>query len=306
MTTHSQDLYRDYAARHALPLYLQPTWLDAVCGEEAWHAIVTQDSSGRVTGLLPWQKSRRLGLPVIQPPRLTQYSCVHLHYPEQQPFKLHSKYAFTKRVIAEITAQLPRTVMTKWTLHPNQNTNLYWHWHGYRESVLYTYRLAPQAIQSIRQNYKNTVRTDLQKAAQQVAVRECYDPQVLYQLVLLVFRRKGMHTPYSRDLITRVYERLRQMQACTILVAYDLATNEPHSGLLFATDATEMHCILTGQDEQYKSSCSLFLLYDHMIELAAQTNKTLDFNGSMQPGIEHFFRSFGAVSTPYSVLRKWF
>lgn len=306
MTTYSQDLYRAYASRHALPLYLQPAWLDVVCGDQAWHAAVALDASGEVTGLLPWQKSRRFGLPIIQPPRLTQYSGLHLHYPEQEHFKLQSRYAFTKKVIGQLTAQLPRVAMTKWALHPSHRENLYWHWQGYRESVLYTYRLAPQAMQLTRQNYKNTVRTNLLKAAQQVDIRECHDPQVLHHLVSLVFKRKGMLNPYPLDLVTRVYERLRQMHASTILVAYDLATNAPHSALLLATDATEMHCILTGQDEQYKSSCSLFLLYDHMIELATLSGKTLDLNGSMQPGIEHFFRSFGAVSTPYSLLRKWF
>jgi hypothetical protein len=305
MQSHSQDIYRSYASSKSLPLFMQPQWLDAVCGDQDWYASVALDASGDITGLLPWVRTWRYGFSVIQPPLLTQYLGVHFHYPKQKHFKLTSVYAFEKKVIGDLAAQLPRVAMTKIVMPPTMRNNLSWQWLGYKESVQYTYRIPTGPdIASLRSAYKNTVRTNMIKAQEHVVIRESEDPDLLFDLLNSVFRRKLLPNPYTRSYIRNMFFRLRQMQAGTLLVAYDIATDAPHSALLLASDATEMHGVLTGQDAQYKNSCSLFLLYDRMIELAQKEGKILDMNGSMQPSIEHFFRSFGGECTPYAVLRK--
>jgi Acetyltransferase (GNAT) domain len=299
-----QHLYRSFAETHILPLYLQPDWLDAVC-PNGWSAAITTDAGGDVTGLLPYARTRRYGLPTIVPPRLTQYNAPWLQYPDQQGFKTASRYAFQKKVIAELVAQLPKTAFSKFVLPPQQRDNLAWHWQGYKEKVLYTYQMLPQDINQIRRDYKNTVRTNLIKAQQRVAILQSDNPQVLSDLVAKVFRRKNASNPYPQALILEVFGRLRQIEQCTLLVAHDLDSQQPHAALLLAWDDQYVHGVLTGQDERFKDSCAPFLLYDHAIEFAQKQGKTLDLEGSMQPNIEHFFRSFGAVQTPYSVMRKY-
>jgi hypothetical protein len=231
---------------------------------------------------------------------------VHFHYPEQKHFKQTSVYAFEKKVIGDLAAQLPKVAMTKLVMPPTIRNNLSWQWLGYKELVQYTYRIQPSPdMATTRSGYKNTVRTNIIKAQERVVIRESDDPDILFDLLKNVFQRKLLPNPYTRTYIRNMFFRLRQMRTATLLVAYDIVTDAPHSALLLASDATEMHGLLTGQDAQYKSSCSLFLLYDHMIELAHKQAKTLDFDGSMQPSIEHFFRSFGGECVPYAVLRKF-
>jgi hypothetical protein len=45
-------------------------------------------------------------------------------------------------------------------------------------------------------------------------------------------------------------------------------------------------------------------LFEAIKKLRNQGYRILDLEGSMQPGIEQFFRSFGAEMTPYYRIRK--
>ena len=56
----------------------------------------------------------------------------------------------------------------------------------------------------------------------------------------------------------------------------------------------------TGKENQVAS-----LLLNNIIETHANTNKTLDFEGSMTPSIASFFKSFGASPEAYFLFKKW-
>jgi len=57
----------------------------------------------------------------------------------------------------------------------------------------------------------------------------------------------------------------------------------------------------TGKEKQVAS-----LLLNNIIETHANTNKNLDFEGSMTPSIASFFKSFGASLEAYILFKKWF
>jgi hypothetical protein len=300
-----QNLYRSFAQKHDLPLHLQPQWLDAISGDAGWGACVVTDGSGDLMGLMPYFVESKLGFKMITMPTGNQYSGPFFFYPPQELFKEVTKAAFEKRVISEIVAQLPKTISTKIVLRPEIKNNLPWHWLGYKEKVQYTYRMPIGSDMSqVRANYKRSVRTDLNKARQQSSVKVLNDPQLLYDFAMSVFRKKGVPIPYPHNHVHRIMERLEPMGQAKILVATDLATDEPYSAMLVANDNHQNHLILNGQSNNAKGACSIYLLFDHMIELSMQEGRILDLEGSMDATIEHFLRSFGGQLTPYSVITK--
>jgi hypothetical protein len=67
-------------------------------------------------------------------------------------------------------------------------------------------------------------------------------------------------------------------------------------------DGNEAHYLFGGTKEG--GGGPGFLLFEAIKKLRNQGYRILDLEGSMQPGIEQFFRSFGAEMTPYYRIRK--
>ncbi len=52
-------------------------------------------------------------------------------------------------------------------------------------------------------------------------------------------------------------------------------------------------------NKEGKEQRAMFFLIDHFLEASAGTNLTLDFEGSMLPGVARFFEGFGAIPETY-------
>jgi hypothetical protein len=57
-------------------------------------------------------------------------------------------------------------------------------------------------------------------------------------------------------------------------------------------------------DERYNDSGAMSLLFWNAIKLASEKGLAFNFEGSMIPGVERFFRSFGGGLTPVFYISK--
>lgn len=300
-----QNLYRDFAGKHALPLHLQPQWLDAVCGDVGWGACVVTGKNGSVQSVMPYYLKKKLGMDWITLPPYTQYGGPFFQYPETHGMKNSSLLGFEMEMIGQLQKQLPDSRFFKISMRPNQKYHLPWQWLGYTESVQYTYLFpSDMCMHDVRMSYKNKLRVNLAKAKESVEVRVINDAELLYDLMGYVFKKRNKKNPYPKQQLQNLYANLAPLGQAQILAAFELKTNQPVAATLIAQDQNQMHCIISGQNNQYKDARAMNLLFDTMIEQALNQGKTLDLEGSMIPNIEHFFRSLGGVLTPYSVISK--
>jgi lipid II:glycine glycyltransferase (peptidoglycan interpeptide bridge formation enzyme) len=65
-----------------------------------------------------------------------------------------------------------------------------------------------------------------------------------------------------------------------------------------------MYYLFGGMDEAYGDSGAKSLLFWKAINMASEKNLTFNFEGSMIPGVERFFRSFGGELTPVYYIYK--
>jgi len=65
-----------------------------------------------------------------------------------------------------------------------------------------------------------------------------------------------------------------------------------------------MYYLMQGSDPALRSSGAALLTQWHAIQYAAGVTAVYDFEGSILEGIEHVFRSFGAVQRPYFTIFK--
>lgn len=296
-----ESTYRDFCNKHYLPIYWQPWWLDVVCANGRWRSALASDAGGQIIGVQPWYMLRRKGVRMVQQPPFTSYGGPWLQYPHNPDFKRASRYAYEKKVMGELIAQLPKPVLFRQQFHPWVANHLPFFWSGFRQTTRYTYRFETVSEPALMyQNFKNTLRTDLEKATAAVYCKRAdAEPGLIFGLHRQSFSRKGMTAPYSETMFLELHKALsiREQSACWL--AFDQKDDTPHAGLYLIFDDRQASVLLTGLRSELRQSSALSLLFWEALQFCAARNMAFDFEGSMDAGIEHAFRSFGAMLTPY-------
>lgn len=292
--------YADFCSAAAAPPHLQPWWLNAVYGPGQWQVALARDAGGAVTGALPWRLTRRWGVvPVVQNPPFTAYAGPWLRHPDNPDLKQPARYAFEKQAFEQLIAQLPRRTFFRHTFHPEITNALPFQWAGFRQTVRYTYLLDCRPTpDTLLDGFKRTLRTDLKKAERLTAPQICTDPAPLFQLYGQSLGRSGL-SPASKTAFFDLFSALHEHHSGRAWLALDRQTGAPHAGLLLAFDHQHAYAVVSGADPTHKASCAVYLLFWEAILFCHQRGLTLDFEGSIQPTIEHTLRAFGGTLTPY-------
>jgi hypothetical protein len=297
--------YERFCHENKVPLYHQPWWLDAVCGPEAWQALVASADDGRVLGMMPVAIRRRYGLRVIQPPPLTCYGGPRLADVVLENKKPAQQYGIEKQLVTQLIHQLPRVFFTAIQLAPDWTNWLPFYWENFRQTTRYTYFLPPAAnMEQATANFKNTVRTDLKKAAKLAfCVRDDDAAATIFELNRLSLRRNGLHPACTQAFFLRLHAALRQRNQVACWLALDTNTRQPVAGLYLILEPHRAGVLLTGLHPAFRHTCATYLLYQAAISFCIERGLVLDLEGSMQRGLEHLFRALGAIQMPY--LRVW-
>ena len=297
----SKALYSEFCRSEYVPLQLQPWWLDAVCDADRWSAVLSYDKGGRITGALPYFLTRRWGLSAIHVPPFTAYAGPWLAYPDNPDFKKNSRYGFEHRVMAELIAQLPRVAFFQQNFWPEIQNWLPFYWAGFHQTTRYTYLLPGTGYpEELYRNLKNKLRTDLRTAETETEVVRESDTDLLFWLNQLSFNRKGLRQPYRRAPFENLHAALTERKQSECFFARDRASGAPHAALYLAYDTRQASLLLSGFDPALgRRSRALHGLYWQAIRFCAERGLSLDFEGSMEPGIERALRAFGGQLTPY-------
>ena len=294
-------LYLQFCQSTYIPLHLQPWWLDAVCTPDRWDVVLVKDGGGTVIAAMPYFRKRRWGLWVVQQAPLTTYAGPWIRYPEEPNFKLQSRYSFEKKVFAQLIAQLPRTAFFLQNFRPEIENWLPFYWDGFQQTTRYTYIFDNTAnVDDITAGMKNTLRSDLKKAAKAaIGIQEDDAAEIVFQLNALSMQRKNLQPSFDYTIFQRLHNTLAEHGQMACFIARDRVSGEPHAGLYLTCDAKQAYVLLTGIQPKHKGTCAVYSLFMEAIKWCGERGLSLDFEGSMQPEIEHIFRSFGARQQAY-------
>jgi len=296
-----RQTYIEHCQHHYVPLHLQPWWLEAVCTDGAWDVALATQGHGRVTGVMPYYQTRRFGLPVILPAPFAPYGGPWLHYPSDVDFRQSSRYSFEQKTMTALIQQLPSAAFFLQNFHPDVTNCLPFHHAGYRQTVRYTFVFEKIEDENrVFQQFKNPLRLKLQKADRATEVlRDDAAAALVLHLHALSFQRKNLRKPRHTAAFLSLDHRLRERGQSAVFIARDRNNGSPHAGLYLSFDERRASTFLAGFDPAYGAHCALYGLYRAAICFCAERGLGLDFEGSMDAGIEPVFRSFGGRLTPY-------
>ena len=262
-------------------VYAFSWYLDEV--SDHWSVLVWNDYE--VVMPLPWKK--KWGIQYVYQPFFTQQLGVFssIEMPEK---RLRKFYKSIPRRFVKTYLQVPqssRFQSSKFTLRDNYELQL------------------NKSYELLRKNFSKGRKSAISFAKRQQVICERATIQDLIQM------SKSHYTLNGFD--NRAYALLEKLTAILLKkrigeVRGVYLKNELIGGALFVKSGSYLIYLFSAVNEKGKQNEATSFLLNNIIEKHANTAIRLDFEGSMIPGVAHFFRSFGALNKPYSVYKKNF
>jgi hypothetical protein len=278
-------------------IYCHTWWLEATA--PGCYRILTVEKDNQIHAAWPLVWSHPKDHRLARMPMLTQKLGILFSASEA---KYAERLSREHRLTDELLAQVPPGTRVSQRFHESFASWLPFFWQGFQQTTRYTYMLEDLSdMKAVWDGMRNTMRTEIRKGQKRgYRVRETEDVEYFYQTNVKTFVRKGIaKAPYSLDLVRRIDEACIKNAGRRMFVA-EGPDGRAHASSYLVYDHDTAIYLLGGVDEEAAGSGSKALTDWEMIQFAATVSKRFDFEGSMLPTVEPYFRGFGARQVPAS------
>lgn len=282
--------YRAFcAAQPGMPVFFQDWYLDAVCENGFWDAVLLKGDSGEVEAVWPYFVKRKWGFRYITMPHFVKY---------MGPWAVAADGGTDW--ICALEEGLPKVDAFKQNFHYTIGGLGDLGKKGYTQQLQHTFLLDITDLDTVFRGINRNMRRNILKAQRVVKVRADNDPERFFPVSTWAFQRKGLATPYSRGLFMSHEAALAEKGQRQIFFATD-TQGRIHSAAYLIWDRHAAYYHLSGDDPVLRRSGSGFLLIWEAVRYAREVLglSVFDFEGSMLPEVAAIRRQFGATQTRY-------
>jgi ubiquinone/menaquinone biosynthesis C-methylase UbiE len=280
-------------------LFDQRWWLEAVAPGQ-WGEVVLEGDGGP-PARWPYVIRRRLGVTSLTHPRLTPTLGPCIVPP---PGDYTKALAHEHHTLRELVDSLPRFDLFRQAFHPSMTNWMPLYWSDFQATVRYTYRLEDLAdLDRVWSGFRPSLRREVRRAERKVTVRTDLGLDAFLDVNERSFRRQNLPLPYSRELVERLDAACAARDARRMFFAVD-GQDRIHAAVYVVWDDDSAYYLMGGGDPELRSSGGGNLLVWEAVRFCSGVTRCFDFEGSMIPSLEWFFRSFGARQVPYLLVTK--
>jgi Acetyltransferase (GNAT) domain len=261
-------------------VYAHSWYLDIVC--PGWDALVEDD----YISVFPLTHDRKFGISYLYQPYFTQklglFTSNHLTESLVHDFlnSIPGKFRFAEIHLNSMNKVDP--IVHRVSVRVNLELDL-----------INTY-------ENIRKKYDHNVKRNLKKAFDSsITIRRKVEPDELITLFSENYGKK------EKKLKFRHYEVLRKLMIYCLkkrsgmMMGACLPYGKLCAAVFFLLDQSRIIFHFAASDSQARESGAMFLLIDSFIRDHAGQALTLDFEGSNDPNVARFYKSFGAIECNY-------
>lgn len=296
MSIMDKKAYNEWILHHPVPLFFQPWWLDIVSNN--WQVAVSEIDEKSI-GIWVYTLEKKIGVSIIRNPLLTPYLGPYLN--------IDSKLSATKRLqveekmVSSLMKALPPWDFIEVLCLPSFNNFFSLHLHGLKNIQRLTYHIdLTQEIEQLFLAIDAKQRSAIRQAERELQLEDAatYIP-TFYQYYQQTLQLKGKPYPYSEDLFHNIIHHSLDRKQAFFKAAKN--QNGAITAIVFAPyDHQSMYLLLTSTNKDARHNGAVaFLIWQAIVFAKAHGLKIFDFEGSMDGGIEKFFRSFGGNRTSY-------
>jgi lipid II:glycine glycyltransferase (peptidoglycan interpeptide bridge formation enzyme) len=288
------------AQRSDLPVFLQHWWLDAVC--ENWDVAITKNGDN-IAGVWPYGIESRIGVKLLRTPKLTPYQGPYVFYPTD--LKQVNRDGFEQETISDLQKQLPASEVWNLAIMPGLKQAGLFKNAGLEISVRQTFLIDITSDEpTLLGNMKESLRRNIKAAETEFAiVNDTNSIELLYEY--------QKHTLSNKDVVQAhsLGDMQKLMQACIAKNSAALwvaKKGEAIQALIWNVWDHERSYYFMGAQKPGNDNYKVMpaLLWHCIKEAKKRGNIIFDLEGSMDAGVERFFRGFGGNRELYLVLKK--
>lgn len=297
----NKALYKDFCKQEkSLPVFHQDWWLDVVCDE--WDVAVVKKGD-RVTGVWPYPVEQKLGVSILRDPVLTSYLGPYVSFPHD--LKSSKRDSFEHDVITQLLEQLPDAQVWSTALTPELKQVGLFTGKEFDVSVKQTFIMPlTDTIENIFSRLNEDHRRKVRKAEKELTISE--EPELLEELwhyQQATLQRKDVAMHFSLAKLKELYTACKEHDNTALWVARKEGAIQ--AIIWHIWDGTRAYYLVGGKNPNAPDYKAMTALLWHAIAHSKKLGlQTFDFEGSMDSGVERFFRNFGADRSLYLVLKK--
>lgn len=284
----------------AIPVFLQHWWMDAVCKE--WDVAITYNGD-RVSGVWPYAIERKGNVSIRRSQFLSAYSGPHVFFPHD--LKESKRDNFEHEVITALLGQMPTAKVWHLSLQPGLKHAGLLKGAGFDVQVRQTFLMDLQGgTEAVFAKLNEDYRRNIRKAEAELTIADepaCL-PQ-LYEFLKATLNSKDLQVHYTAAQMQQLFDACKANNSTALWVA---RKGDAVQAIVWEVWDEDCAYYLAGaKNPTEKDNRAMTALLWHAIKAAIQMGrKVFDFEGSMDAGVEKFFRNFGAERELYLTIQK--
>jgi hypothetical protein len=199
-----------------------------------------------------------------------------------------------------IISQLKQIKSFDYYFHPSFQNWIPFSWGGFTQQTRYTYRINNQkSLDEIYASFHGNLKNDIKNAQkEQVTIKQNISFDELWKQVNKTFIRQGSKSPFKKEKLRHFILELRKREVFVSFGAYN-SSGECIAVCGLVHEEKSSYLLLNGIDiENQVRGANAYMIYES-IKFFHSKCSYYDFEGSMLPGVEQFYRRFGGELTPY-------
>lgn len=285
--TESKQKYQTFLKDHFVPIFYKPWYLDAV-SDSTWDVVIYSDN-GKVLGVWVYMIKKKFGLTYILHPQLCPYMG-----------PLFFDTTDVKKVYDAMIAKLPKHHLIIQDFHFSSSVIEF---SEGLSSNKYTYIISnDDNLDILESKMSSNRRRRIRKAGREFTYEEVDDIGEFQDFLDESFTNRGIRNPYSGVKMKDLDDALVKRNARKIIKSTDA-----HGKILamqyLLIDEEWVYNLANGVRTDYRHDALSYILWTE-IKLANESNKSFDFEGSVIPGVEAFFKLFNGTKTSYHSMYK--
>lgn len=284
-----------------IPVFSQDWWLDVVCGETKWDVHLIEQNS-RIQAALPYYVPRT---DIILMPPFTQTMGIWFA-PHAKDAKYTSVLEQRQAICKLLIEKIKDCKSFRQNFHHTFTDWLPFYWNDYVQTTRYTYILKELSDpEHLWGNMSQHTRRNIKKAKEQfqIIVKKGIPVDDFLRVQAQTFERQKIKNTQSFDILKELIHVCRQRGQGDLWGGYDQEGNL-HAAVFVVWQKKVAYYLAGGGNSRLRGSGAHSLVLWEAIREMADYSESFDFEGSMLPGVERFFREFGGVQTPYFAINK--
>ena len=261
------------------------------------------NNNDQIIGLFYYFKNFKWGLNYIIPPPFIPFNGLIINIESEKEERKNSFLKEVHQMIHNYFIHSEKALFIRFVLPPNFIDTQVFQWNKWRVKVNYTYQLnLMKSEKELFEGLSSEKRKSIRKSEKDgVLIKQENNYSIVKDLVLKTFQRQNKNI--NKKYLEKILLEWANPNNSFAFVAY--LNEKPIATTFCVYDQNTSYYLLGGYDAvNAHHGAGVSCMWNSILKSKHLGKKCFDFEGSMLPQVERYFRDFGGSIVPYYVCEK--